>query len=81
LNPIFGVDMRIITVKIPESYLEGLEELVNIGRYSSRSEAIRAAIRDLLKKELWDMESSKKEREENDEDRIERRGRIVRVTI
>jgi Arc/MetJ-type ribon-helix-helix transcriptional regulator len=73
--------MRIITVKIPESYLEGLEELVNIGRYSSRSEAIRAAIRDLLKKELWDMESSKKEREENDEDRIERRGRIVRVTI
>ena len=81
MNPIFGVDMRIITVKIPESYLEGLEELVNIGRYSSRSEAIRAAIRDLLKKELWDMESSKKEREENDEDRIERRGRIVRVTI
>lgn len=74
--------MRIITVKIPESYLEGLEELVNIGRYSSRSEAIRAAIRDLLKKELWDMESSKKEREENDrEDGVERRGRVVRVTI
>lgn len=82
MNPIFGVDMRIITVKIPESYLEGLEELVNIGRYSSRSEAIRAAIRDLLKKELWDMESGKKDKEESDdEDEIERRGRIVRVTI
>ncbi|MEM1862958.1 MAG: ribbon-helix-helix domain-containing protein, partial [Desulfurococcaceae archaeon] len=29
------------------------DELVKIGRYSSRSEVIRVAIRDLLKKELW----------------------------
>ena len=42
-----------VTVKMPEVYIEGLDELVRIGRYSSRSEAIRIAIRDLLKKELW----------------------------
>jgi len=45
--------MRLITVKMPEIYVEGLDELVKIGRYSSRSEVIRVAIRDLLKKELW----------------------------
>jgi len=45
--------MRLITVKMPEIYVEGIDELVKIGRYSSRSEVIRVAIRDLLKKELW----------------------------
>jgi Arc/MetJ-type ribon-helix-helix transcriptional regulator len=45
--------MRIVTVKMPETYLEGLDELVRMGRYSSRSEAIRVAVRELLKRELW----------------------------
>lgn len=45
--------MRIVTVKMPESYVEAIDELVRIGRYTSRSEVIRAAIRELLKKELW----------------------------
>ncbi len=45
--------MRIVTVKMPESYIEAIDELIRIGRYSSRSEVIRAAIRDLLKRELW----------------------------
>jgi len=45
--------MRLITVKVPESYIEGLDDLVRSGRYSSRSEAIRIAIRDLLQRELW----------------------------
>ncbi|MET1101911.1 MAG: ribbon-helix-helix domain-containing protein [Pyrodictiaceae archaeon] len=45
--------MRLVTVKMPETYLEGLDELVRMGRYSSRSEAIRVAVRELLKKELW----------------------------
>lgn len=80
------ISIRIITVKIPETYLEGLEELVNTGRYTSRSEAIRAAIRDLLKKELWDIQSSPanngnyREEEEID-DRFEKGGRVVRVTL
>ncbi|MCC6058091.1 MAG: ribbon-helix-helix domain-containing protein, partial [Desulfurococcaceae archaeon] len=38
---------------MPESYIEAIDELVRIGRYASRSEVIRAAIRELLKKELW----------------------------
>jgi len=38
----------LITVNLPESYLQGLNELVRLGYYPSRSEAIRAAIRDLL---------------------------------
>ena len=50
--------MRLITVKMPELYIEGIDELVRIGRYSSRSEVIRVAIRDLLRKELWIKEAS-----------------------
>jgi len=44
--------MRMVTVLIPEKHLEGLHELVRMGFYPSRSAAIRAAVRDLLKKEL-----------------------------
>jgi len=45
--------VRLVTVKVPEIYLEGIDELVKLGRYSSRSEVIRTAIRDLLRRELW----------------------------
>ncbi|MBD3191988.1 MAG: ribbon-helix-helix protein, CopG family [Candidatus Heimdallarchaeota archaeon] len=45
--------MNLISVKIPETFLEGLDDLVRLGVYPSRSEAIRVAIRDLLRKELW----------------------------
>ncbi len=45
--------MKLVTVKMPETYVEGLDELVRMGRYSSRSEAIRVAVRELLKRELW----------------------------
>lgn len=45
--------MKIVTVKLPEAYLEGIDMLVDAGIYTSRSEAIRVAIRDLLKKEVW----------------------------
>ena len=45
--------MRLITVKMPEIYIDGLDELVKLGRYSSRSEAIRIAVRELLRRELW----------------------------
>jgi len=44
------ITMKLITVNIPKSYLEDLEELVKVGMYSSRSEAIRIAVRDLI----WD---------------------------
>jgi antitoxin ParD1/3/4 len=45
--------MRLITVKMSEIYADGLDKLVEIGMYPSRSEAIRVAIRDLLRRELW----------------------------
>jgi len=50
--------MRIITVKIPEAYLRELDELVKSGMYPSRSEAIRVALRELLKRELYDQSES-----------------------
>lgn len=51
------ITMRIVTVKMPESYIEAIDELVRIGRYSSRSEVIRTAVRELLKRELWASET------------------------
>lgn len=43
-----------MTVLLPEAYLEGLDELVRRNMYPSRSAIIRSAVRDLLKKELWE---------------------------
>ena len=45
--------MKLVTVLLPEAYLEGLDELVRASMYPSRSAAIRASVRDLLKRELW----------------------------
>jgi len=45
--------MQLVTVKMSDIYVKGLDELVKIGMYPSRSEAIRVAIRDLLRRELW----------------------------
>ena len=48
-----GAVMKLVTVLLPEAYIEGLEELVRSGMYPSRSAAIRTAVRDLVKTELW----------------------------
>jgi len=45
--------VRLVTVKMPDIYIQGIEELVRAGRYSSRSEVIRIAVRELLQRELW----------------------------
>jgi Arc/MetJ-type ribon-helix-helix transcriptional regulator len=45
--------LKLVTVLLPEAYLEGLDELVRANMYPSRSSAIRSAVRDMLKKELW----------------------------
>jgi len=45
--------LRVISIHLPESYISGLNALVERGLYPTRSEAIRTAVRDLLKKELW----------------------------
>ena len=46
--------MKLIAVHLPDRIVSDIEELVNKGLYPNRSEAIRIAIRDLLKRELWD---------------------------
>jgi hypothetical protein len=48
------IAMKLVTVLLPEAYLEGLDELVRANMYPSRSSAIRSSVRDLLKKELWE---------------------------
>ena len=49
-----NLEMKLVTVLLPEAYLEGLDELVRANMYPSRSSAIRSSVRDLLKKELWE---------------------------
>ncbi len=44
--------MQLITVHVPVAYLDGIDQLITSGSYPNRSEAIRVAIRDLLKEEL-----------------------------
>jgi len=45
--------VKLISVKMPEALIEGMDELVRRGSYPSRSAVMRTAVRDLLKKELW----------------------------
>ncbi|UCE10140.1 MAG: type II toxin-antitoxin system ParD family antitoxin [Candidatus Thorarchaeota archaeon] len=45
--------MKVVTICIPESYIEGLDRLIDQSKYPNRSEIIRIAIRDLLVDELW----------------------------
>ncbi len=54
----FMILMKLITVNLPEAYVNGLERLIFEKLYPNRSEAIRIAVRDLLKKELWGSENS-----------------------
>ncbi len=53
--------VRLITVHLPEEAVEGLDELVRAKKYPNRSEAIRYAIRDLLREELWSLRNSENE--------------------
>ena len=52
--------MKMLTVYIPEKYLETLDLLVYEKLFPNRSEAIRTAIRDLIQKEILFKEISKK---------------------
>jgi len=45
------IKIKLISVNLPESYLELLEVLVTEGKFPNRSEAIRVGIRDLIKTE------------------------------
>jgi len=53
--------MKLITLYLPEPYIEALDQLVNERFYPNRAEAIRVAIRDLIKSEVWRRRSIVKE--------------------
>jgi antitoxin ParD1/3/4 len=59
--------MQLVTVKMSDIYVNGLDKLVEIGMYPSRSEAIRVAIRDLLRRELWPENGSPLQKERDSE--------------
>jgi len=44
--------MKIITINLPEKYLEAIQILNDMGIYPSRSEAIRIALGNFLSNEL-----------------------------
>ena len=45
--------MKLITLYLPEPYIRALDGLVEERFYPNRAEAIRVAVRDLLKVEAW----------------------------
>ena len=47
--------MNLISIRLPSEFVEILDEMVLQGRYASRSEAIRLALRDFYK-EHYDTE-------------------------
>ena len=49
--------IKLISVNLPESYIKVLEHLVSDLKFPNRSEAIRVAIRDLIKTEYLIEES------------------------
>ena len=46
--------MKLITLHLPEPYLDALDKLVDDKYYPNRAEAIRVAIRDMLSLEVWE---------------------------
>ena len=46
-----GEQMDRFTLRIPEQQLEEVESLVDAGKYPNRSEAIRSAVRDMIREE------------------------------
>ena len=45
---------KLITLYLPEPYIQALDLLVNERFYPNRAEAIRVAIRDLISIEVWE---------------------------
>ena len=45
--------LKLVTVKLQEKLIEDMDQLVKAGHYHSRSDAIRVAVRDLLRRELY----------------------------
>jgi Arc/MetJ-type ribon-helix-helix transcriptional regulator len=50
---VFVEPLKLVTVKLPEKLVTDVDQLVRAGIYHNRSDAIRDAVRDLLKRQLW----------------------------
>jgi Arc/MetJ-type ribon-helix-helix transcriptional regulator len=46
------MSMKVVTVHLPEAYLEAIDELVRKRLYPNRAEAIRMAVRDFIRNEF-----------------------------
>ena len=46
--------MKLITLHLPQPYIDALDQLVKEKYYPNRAEAIRTAIRDMLTVEAWE---------------------------
>ncbi|HDO19944.1 MAG: ribbon-helix-helix domain-containing protein [archaeon GB-1867-097] len=44
--------MKVIVTRVPKAILDEIDILVKMGRYTSRAEVIRVAVRDLIRKEF-----------------------------
>jgi len=45
--------MKVVSVHLPEAYIEAIDELVRRKVYPNRAEAIRMAVRDLIRREAY----------------------------
>ncbi|NJE05043.1 ribbon-helix-helix protein, CopG family [Thermococcus sp. M36] len=52
--------MRIVSVQLPQGLINAMDQLVRRGVYPNRSEIIREAIRELLKRELYRLETEER---------------------
>lgn len=52
--------MKLVSVNLPDAYVDSLDELVSNGYYPNKSEAIRAAVRDMIKDELGGLRPQRK---------------------
>lgn len=72
--------MKIVTVNVPETYVNAIQKLVGEnGLYPSRSELIRCAVREFLLKQLKLAQNMTKYNEEQLE--IENNPNLIRVPI
>jgi Arc/MetJ-type ribon-helix-helix transcriptional regulator len=55
--------MERVTLRIPKQQIEEVEQMVETGEYPNRSEAIRAAVRDMLAEQETGSERPSKKRE------------------
>ena len=52
--------MERVTLRIPKQQIEEVEQMVELGEYPNRSEAIRAAVREMVAEERTEERSTKR---------------------